>query len=104
MNKLSYSFIIFILSSFSIMAQQSAFSTSIYRMQKSPYRNADGTPSANYWQNKADYKVAVELDTKTDVINGNVVIDYTKILLTQHRVLQVTFLQQNKKKKLKVII
>ena len=77
MNKFSYSFIILILASFSIMAQQSAFSTSIYRMQESPYRNADGTPSANYWQNKADYKVAVALDTKTDVINGNVVIDYT---------------------------
>ncbi len=76
-NKFTFSFIILILVSFSMMAQQSAFSSSLYRMQKSPYRNADGTPGANYWQNTADYKVAVTLDTNTNLINGNVIIDYT---------------------------
>jgi len=77
MNKFYYSLLILFFTSFSITAQQSAFSPSVYRMQKNPYRNADGTPGANYWQNSADYKVTVALNTKTDVITGNVVIDYT---------------------------
>jgi len=77
MNKLYYSLLALFLASSSITAQQSAFSTSIYRMQKSPYRNADGTPGANYWQNRADYKVNATLNTKTNIINGNVLINYT---------------------------
>ncbi len=76
MNKFYYSLLVLFLTSFSIVAQQSTFSTSVYRMQKNPYRNADGTPGANYWQNKADYKVVASLDTKTNIISGNVVIDY----------------------------
>jgi len=77
MNKFYYSLLVLFFASFSITAQQTAFIPSVYRMQKSPYRNADGTPGSNYWQNRANYKVAVTLNTKTDVIIGNVVIDYT---------------------------
>ncbi len=77
MNKFYYSLVVLFFASFSITAQQTAFAPSIYRMQKNSYRNADGTPSANYWQNKADYKLAVTLNTKTEVISGNVLINYT---------------------------
>jgi len=45
-------------------------------MHNSPYRNADGMPSANYWQNKANYKVQATLDTTTNIISGKVLIDY----------------------------
>jgi len=76
MNKFYASLLVLFFTS-SITAQQAAFAPSVYRMQKNPYRNADGTPGANYWQNRADYKVAVTLDTKTNVISGTVVINYT---------------------------
>jgi len=77
MNKFYYNLLVLLLVSLSSVAQQNSFSTTVYRMQKSPYRNADGTPSANYWQNRANYKVTVALNTKTDIISGHVVIDYT---------------------------
>jgi hypothetical protein len=77
MNKFYYNLLVLLLVSLSSVAQQNSFSTTVYRMQKSPYRNADGTPGANYWQNRANYKVTVALNTKTNIISGHVVIDYT---------------------------
>jgi hypothetical protein len=41
------------------------------------YRSADGAPGPEYWQNRADYKIACTLDTVHDRLSGNVVITYT---------------------------
>ena len=41
------------------------------------YRSGSGSPGPAYWQNSADYKIAVKLDDKQNSIEGNVEIDYT---------------------------
>ncbi|HEY9167776.1 MAG TPA: M1 family metallopeptidase [Candidatus Kryptonia bacterium] len=43
----------------------------------SPFRDASGAPGANYWQNRADYKIEAALDTNSKSINGKVEITYT---------------------------
>ncbi|MGX5817187.1 M1 family aminopeptidase [Chitinophaga lutea] len=40
-------------------------------------RNASGVPGPGYWQNRADYKVAVSIDTLSRGVNGAVSIVYT---------------------------
>lgn len=64
---------------FSVFAQQSVFSTPDYRLQSGMYRNADGTPNANYWQNKANYKINASLNTDTNIISGEVEISYCNL-------------------------
>jgi len=46
-----------------------------YTMQSST-RNGTGAPGAAYWQNVANYNINARLDEKTDVISGDVQIDY----------------------------
>ncbi len=46
-----------------------------YSMQSST-RNGTGAPGPGYWQNVANYNINVRLDEKTDVISGDVQIDY----------------------------
>jgi hypothetical protein len=41
------------------------------------YRAASGAPGHQYWQQKADYEIEVELHDDTQSIAGNVVITYT---------------------------
>jgi Peptidase family M1 domain len=41
------------------------------------YRGANGAPGPDYWQNRADYKIAATLDTAAKTISGKVEIDYT---------------------------
>ncbi|HED07448.1 MAG TPA: M1 family peptidase [Ignavibacteria bacterium] len=45
--------------------------------QTSPYRNADGSPAKNYWQNRADYKISVNFNVKNKTVSGNETITYT---------------------------
>ena len=40
------------------------------------YRNAAGAPGHQYWQQKADYKIQLELDDKTQRISGEETITY----------------------------
>ncbi|HVF97062.1 MAG TPA: hypothetical protein VM871_07065, partial [Flavisolibacter sp.] len=40
-------------------------------------RSANGSPGAKYWQNRADYKLAVVLDANQHTISGDVEITYT---------------------------
>jgi len=40
-------------------------------------RSADGAPSSAYWQNRADYTLAVKLDTATNEMQGTDIIRYT---------------------------
>lgn len=55
---------------------QNDFNEFTYR-QGSAYRAASGKPGPDYWQNKADYKIAVTLDEQEHVIAGKVDITYT---------------------------
>ena len=58
---------------------QKAFSPLYYNTQVNQYRNSDGTPGPQYWQNRADYKVKAVLDTSTNIITGKVVISYSNM-------------------------
>ena len=40
-------------------------------------RSANGAPSPSYWQNRADYTLAVKLDTATNEMEGSDIIRYT---------------------------
>ena len=41
------------------------------------YRSGSGAPGPGYWQNRADYKISVSLNDKTNSVKGNVEIIYT---------------------------
>ncbi|MEL7146528.1 MAG: M1 family peptidase, partial [Bacteroidota bacterium] len=41
------------------------------------YRTASGAPGPDYWQQKADYVIAVELDDQKQRITGEETITYT---------------------------
>ena len=41
------------------------------------YRNASGAPGHNYYQQKADYKIKVEIDDENQKLYGEEVITYT---------------------------
>ena len=45
--------------------------------QNSSYRNADGSPAKNYWQNRTDYKISVKFNVESKTITGNETITYT---------------------------
>lgn len=55
---------------------QAVFGDLMYR-QGNAYRTASGKPGPEYWQNQADYEIAVELDDKNNKIKGDVTITYT---------------------------
>src|ERR1041385_3405439 len=40
------------------------------------YRTASGAPGANYWQQRADYDIDVELNDETQVLTGKETITY----------------------------
>src|SRR6478609_7429203 len=40
------------------------------------YRTASGAPGANYWQQRADYDIDVELNDETQVITGKETVTY----------------------------
>ncbi len=42
----------------------------------SPYRTGAGTPGPNYWQNRADYRIAARLDPATKTLSGEETITY----------------------------
>lgn len=48
-----------------------------YPTAPNEYRSANGAPGPKYWQNRADYKLAVTLDTTQHKIAGDVEITYT---------------------------
>ena len=43
------------------------------------YRTASGAPGSNYWQQKADYKIDVQIDDETQVLTGSEIITYTNM-------------------------
>ncbi len=48
-----------------------------YQYPASRYRNADGQPGPDYWQNRADYEIHATLDPKARTLTGREVITYT---------------------------
>jgi len=73
---------------FTLRAQDTAHSASKYDQHKvfmpmfypgtsTLYRTAAGTPGTKYWQNHADYKLNVTLDTAKHSVTGTAVITYT---------------------------
>ena len=48
----------------------------IFYPDGSATRGADGSPNANYWQNRADYQINVSLDENSNQISGSVIITY----------------------------
>ena len=52
------------------------FGPNFYPSSVNEFRAADGQPGPKYWTNKANYKIAVTLDDKTDAVKGNVTITY----------------------------
>jgi hypothetical protein len=57
--------------------QHKTFSPLFYPNSGNEYRTAAGTPGAKYWQNHADYKLNVVLDTAKNSVSGTTVITYT---------------------------
>jgi len=53
------------------------FPPSIYPPTNNITRNADGSPGAAYWQNRADYKINASLNDTINEIKATVVITYT---------------------------
>src|SRR5476649_1343243 len=53
------------------------FMANFYTDNGNEYRSASGEPGPKYWQNRADYKIDVSLDTATHRVSGSVVLSYT---------------------------
>ncbi|RYF87609.1 MAG: M1 family peptidase, partial [Chitinophagaceae bacterium] len=53
-----------------------AFSPLFYTQNGNSYRSASGYPGPNYWQNRADYNIAVNLDEATSTVSGTISITY----------------------------
>lgn len=56
--------------------QHKAFAPFFYRSNGNEYRSAGGQPGPAYWQNRADYKISVSLDTAQKSVKGSVSIKY----------------------------
>ena len=57
--------------------QHKVFNPLFYPEHGNEYRTASGAPGVKYWQNHADYKLNVTLDTATHKIDGTTIITYT---------------------------
>lgn len=57
--------------------QHKVFSPSFYPNNGNEFRSASGAPGPKYWQNRADYKINVVLDTVSHRVSGSSTIIYT---------------------------
>ncbi|GAA4083941.1 M1 family metallopeptidase [Mucilaginibacter panaciglaebae] len=57
--------------------QHKVFTPLFYQQNGNQYRTAGGAPSSKYWQNRADYKISISLDTIKHRVDGSVNITYT---------------------------
>src|SRR5688572_4734684 len=53
------------------------FDPQFYPFPGNEIRSANGAPGAKYWQNRADYKIAVYLDTASHKVSGQLELTYT---------------------------
>src|ERR1700754_4517690 len=56
---------------------QTLFAPGFYNDVRLATRQANGSPSATYWQNRADYSLSVKLDTAKNEMEGSATIRYT---------------------------
>ncbi|HXO76183.1 MAG TPA: hypothetical protein VN824_13120, partial [Puia sp.] len=56
---------------------QALFAPGFYNDQHLVTRQANGSPSASYWQNRADYTLTAKLDTTKNELEGMATIRYT---------------------------
>lgn len=73
--------LLFILFSLSLMAQDKKWSGKFEQLDQvlptpNSYRSASGAPGNNYWQQRADYDIDVELNDETQLITGKETITY----------------------------
>jgi hypothetical protein len=54
-----------------------AFAPLVLPIPVNSYRAGDGAPGPDYWQNRADYKIAATLDPETATLTGDETITYT---------------------------
>jgi hypothetical protein len=75
------SFAVFILraqdTTHSVYDQHQAFPAVFYPADGTMFRGANGAPGPKYWQNHADYKISVTLDTAAHSVTGTDLITYT---------------------------
>src|ERR1700759_3599122 len=57
--------------------QHAVFNPVFYPDKGNEYRSASGAPGVKYWQNHADYKLNVTLDTAKHRVTGSALISYT---------------------------
>src|SRR6201996_4233404 len=57
--------------------QHKVFTPLFYPDKGNDYRTASGAPGSKYWQNRADYKLDVMLDTAKHRVTGSTQITYT---------------------------
>ncbi|SHM16346.1 M1 family metallopeptidase [Mucilaginibacter sp. OK098] len=57
--------------------QHKIFNPLFYPEKGNEFRTAGGAPGAKYWQNRADYKLNVTLDTAKHSVTGTTLITYT---------------------------
>ena len=57
--------------------QHKIFNPLFYPEKGNEFRSASGAPGAKYWQNHADYKLNVTLDTAKHSVTGTALITYT---------------------------
>jgi hypothetical protein len=57
--------------------QYKVFPPVFYTDKGNVYRSASGAPGAKYWQNRADYKINVSLDTAQHRVTGTTLVTYT---------------------------
>ena len=67
-----------------------AFANGFYSNAGNPTRSASGKPGHDYWQNQADYNIAVTLDASQNKIFGNETVTYTN---NSHDSLEFLWLQ-----------
>lgn len=57
--------------------QHKVFNPMFYPERGTEFRSANGAPGPKYWQNRADYKLDVTLDTAKHRVEGTTLITYT---------------------------
>lgn len=57
-------------------SSEEAFGPLFYTQNGNEFRSAMGTPGPQYWQNRADYRIAATLDDANNKITGQVTITY----------------------------
>ena len=83
LKKIQFSLIFFSICTISFIVSQENLNNSKFKQlhEELPtpnvYRTASGAPGHEYYQQKADYEINVELDEENHIISGNEIITYT---------------------------